>query len=82
MGCAHARLRTRVDVRDLESIVRTGDLVLFSSKHAAAQLTKCFTASTWCASALRAHLVCAVALGLGARPPCLSLVLPAAPPPY
>ena len=47
MGCAQARLKTKVDVRDLESIVRTGDLILFSSKHAAAQVTKCFTASTW-----------------------------------
>ena len=47
MGCAQARLRSKVDVRDLESIVRTGDLILFSSKHAAAQVTKCFTASTW-----------------------------------
>ena len=47
MGCAQARLKSKVDVRDLESIVRTGDLILFSSKHAAAQVTKCFTASTW-----------------------------------
>ncbi|KOO35829.1 ph domain-containing protein [Chrysochromulina tobinii] len=47
-GCVSmARLKTKVDVRDLESIVRTGDLILFSSKHAAAQVTKCFTASTW-----------------------------------
>ena len=47
MGCAHSRLRSRVDVRDLEGSVRTGDLVLFSSKHAAAAVTKCFTASEW-----------------------------------
>ena len=47
MGCAHARLRTRCDVRELEGVVRTGDLILFSSKHGAAQITKCFTASTW-----------------------------------
>jgi hypothetical protein len=47
MGCAASRLRTRVDVRDLESTVRTGDLILFSSKHASAQITKCFTVSEW-----------------------------------
>ena len=47
MGCAASRLRSRVDVRDLESSVRTGDLVLFSSKHASAQITKCFTVSEW-----------------------------------
>jgi len=47
MGCAHSRLRSRVDVRDLESIVRTGDLILFSSMHAASHVTKCFTASSW-----------------------------------
>ena len=47
MGCAQSRLRSKVDVRDLESIVRTGDLILFSSKHTAANFTKCFTASTW-----------------------------------
>jgi hypothetical protein len=47
MGCAHSRLRAKVDVRDLESSVRTGDIILFSSKHAAATVTKCFTASTW-----------------------------------
>ena len=47
MGCAHSRLRTKVDVRDLESSVHTGDIILFSSKHAAAHVTKCFTASTW-----------------------------------
>ena len=47
MGCAQSRLRTRVDVRDLEAFVRTGDIILFSSKHAAAVVTKCFTASTW-----------------------------------
>ena len=47
MGCAQARLRTKVDVRDLESTARTGDIILFSSKHAAANITKCFTASTW-----------------------------------
>lgn len=47
MGCAHSRLRTKVDVRDLEASVHTGDIILFSSKHAAANVTKCFTASTW-----------------------------------
>jgi len=47
MGCAQSRLRTRVDVRSLESIVQTGDLILFSSMHAASHVTKCFTASTW-----------------------------------
>ena len=47
MGCAHSRLRTKVDVRDLENSVHTGDIILFSSKHAAASVTKCFTASTW-----------------------------------
>ena len=46
-GCAQSRLRSRVDVRDLEGSVRTGDVVLFSSKHAAAAVTKCFTASSW-----------------------------------
>ena len=47
MGCATSRLRSKVDVRDLEGSVRTGDLILFSSKHASAQVTKCFTASEW-----------------------------------
>ena len=47
MGCATSRLRSKVDVRDLENSVRTGDLILFSSKHASAQVTKCFTASEW-----------------------------------
>ena len=47
MGCAESRLRTKVDVRDLEASVHTGDIVLFSSKHAAATVTKFFTASTW-----------------------------------
>ena len=47
MGCTESRIRTKVDVRDLESSVRTGDIVLFSSKHAAATVTKFFTASTW-----------------------------------
>jgi hypothetical protein len=42
-----SRLRSRVDVKDLESSVRTGDVILFSSKHAGAQAVKCFTASTW-----------------------------------
>ena len=46
-GCAQSRMRSRVDVRDLEGSVRTGDIILFSSKHAAAAVTKCFTASTW-----------------------------------
>ncbi len=47
MGCAESRISSRVDVRDLEGTVRTGDLVLFSSKHAGAQVTKFFTASMW-----------------------------------
>ena len=38
---------TRVCVTGLESSVQTGDLILFSSKHAASHVTKCFTASTW-----------------------------------
>ena len=38
---------TRVCVTTLEQSVQTGDLILFSSKHAASHVTKCFTASTW-----------------------------------
>ena len=38
---------TRVCVTTLEESVQTGDLILFSSKHAASHVTKCFTASTW-----------------------------------
>ena len=50
MGCAASRIRygmTRVCVTTLEQSVQTGDLILFSSKHAASHVTKCFTASTW-----------------------------------
>ena len=50
MGCTASRLKpgaTRVCVTSLEESCRTGDLVLFSSRHAASQMTKCFTASSW-----------------------------------
>ncbi|KAL3924902.1 MAG: hypothetical protein SGPRY_003782 [Prymnesium sp.] len=47
MGCSQSRVRTRVSVRDVEAVAQTGDLILFSSKHAGAKLTKFFTASTW-----------------------------------
>jgi len=51
MGCTVSRLKaegaTRVCVTSLEDSCQTGDLVLFSSRHAASQMTKCFTASAW-----------------------------------
>jgi len=50
MGCATSRIHTvmtQVCVTSLESSVQTGDIILFSSKHAASHVTKCFTASTW-----------------------------------
>ena len=51
MGCTVSRLKaegaTRVCVTSLEESCQTGDLVLFSSRHAASQMTKCFTASAW-----------------------------------
>ena len=47
MGCSQSRYRTLVNVRDLEGMVQTGDIFLFSSKHAGAKVTKFFTASTW-----------------------------------
>ena len=34
-------------VTGLEASVQTGDIILFSSRHAASHVTKCFTASTW-----------------------------------
>ena len=38
-----------INIRALvsEDLLQTGDLVLFSSRHAASNLTKCFTASVW-----------------------------------
>ena len=47
MGCSQSRYRTQVNVRDLEGMVQTGDIFLFSSKHPGAKVTKFFTASTW-----------------------------------
>ena len=47
MGCAQSRLRTKISVRDVSATVKTGDLFLFSSKHAASHVTKCFTGSGW-----------------------------------
>ena len=50
MGCTASRLKPgamRVCVTSLEESCQTGDLVLFSSRHAASQMTKCFTASAW-----------------------------------
>jgi len=51
MGCTVSRIKgegaTRVCVTSLEESCQTGDLVLFSSRHAASQMTKCFTASAW-----------------------------------
>ena len=47
MGCSQSRPRSPVSVRDLEGMVNTGDIFLFSSKHAGAQVTKFFTGSTW-----------------------------------
>ena len=51
MGCTVSRLKAegaaRVCVTSLEESCQTGDLVLFSSRHAASQMTKCFTGSAW-----------------------------------
>ena len=49
MGCAVSRLRsgTPISVRNVEELVHTGDLILFSSKHGSSHVTKCFTASEW-----------------------------------
>jgi hypothetical protein len=47
LSCSTTRARTDISVRDLDSVVQTGDIILFSSKHAGAKVTKFFTASTW-----------------------------------
>ena len=55
-GCAErsTKLSTKrsrrplsIHLLELQDVVQTGDLLLFSSRHAASNLTKCFTASAW-----------------------------------
>lgn len=56
MGCSASRIDSRscgpsldgrICITGLEQCVQTGDVLLFSSTHAASNVTKCFTASTW-----------------------------------
>lgn len=37
----------RLWVHDVPKMARTGDVLLFSSMHAASNITKCLTASAW-----------------------------------
>ena len=41
MGCSQSRTRTWVSIRDLEGMVQTGDIFLFSSKHAGGTNARC-----------------------------------------
>ncbi len=51
LGCAKCRsgigASSSVWVHDLPRLVRTGDVILFSSKHHGAYITKFFTNSEW-----------------------------------
>ena len=47
LDCLTGRRPSRVWVRDLPNVVRTGDVILFSSYNFGANITKCCTASEW-----------------------------------
>ena len=47
LGGSRKHPRPQLWLRDLPTLCRTGDVVLFSSKHAASNITKFFTASEW-----------------------------------